>query len=411
MIAAAEASKVASRFRIEHPIEVTDFLGKGNINLDTFLVEAGPQRRSYILQRVNAEVFPMADRVMAGMLASINAQRESLLSVAGGGHGWRSLELIPTHEGQFFHGDPTDTWRLIAFIDDTVSYKSLAEVPQPTRLDTAREVGRGLAIYSDLTANIDPAAVPISLPGYRNTRLYFDLFKASLKGFRSVHEVFDLLPNDPEERAAAQQHFLCALDEEERLARKSEPEVKRCIDLALAYERLALSMQRALQRGEIRKTVIHGDTKIENFLFCRFTGRVVSLVDLDTVMPLTWLADWGDMVRSLANVAGEKETNLDKVMVDGDIYRAVLEGFLSTAATPTPEEIAWMPRAVQIITLELGVRFLADYLRGDTYFKVAQDDPKDINRTRALVQFRLFERLLQHEEEARSIVEAHLATR
>jgi hypothetical protein len=128
-------------------------------------------------------------------------------------------------------------------------------------------------------------------------------------------------------------------------------------------------------------------------------------------MPLTWLADWGDMVRSLANVAGEKEINLNNVKVDGDIYRAVLEGFLSTAATPTPEEIAWMPRAVQIITLELGVRFLADYLRGDTYFKVAQDDPKDINRTRALVQFRLFERLLQHEEEARSIVEAHLATR
>ena len=97
--------------------------------------------------------------------------------------------------------------------------------------------------------------------------------------------------------------------------------------------------------------------------------------------------------------------------VDGDIYRAVLEGFLSTAATPTAEEIAWMPRAVQIITLELGVRFLADYLRGDTYFKVAPDDPYDINRTRALVQFRLFEKLLEHEKEANSIVEAHLAAR
>jgi hypothetical protein len=107
-------------------------------------------------------------------------------------------------------------------------------------------------------------------------------------------------------------------------------------------------------------------------------------------------------VRSLCNVAGEKETDLSKVQVDRDVYRSVTEGFLSAATTATPLEISLMPTAVQAIALELGVRFLSDYLRGDTYFLLGPDDPVDLNRTRAMVQISLFQRLLEHEEEARS---------
>jgi hypothetical protein len=111
------------------------------------------------------------------------------------------------------------------------------------------------------------------------------------------------------------------------------------------------------------------------------------------------------MVRSLCNVAGEKERDLDKVQVDRQVYAAVLEGFLKTASTATPEEIAMMPRAVQAIAFELGIRFLADYLRGDTYFQLGPDDPHDLNKVRAMVQLRLFERLLEHEAEAVELVE------
>jgi hypothetical protein len=109
------------------------------------------------------------------------------------------------------------------------------------------------------------------------------------------------------------------------------------------------------------------------------------------------------MVRSLCNVAGEKETDLSKVQVDRDVYRAVSAGFLRAATTATPLEIHLMPTAVQAIALELGVRFLSDYLRGDTYFLLAPGDPPDLNRTRAMVQIALFQRLLEHEPEARSL--------
>jgi hypothetical protein len=405
MIAVSEAGKIASHFSIEHPIEVSDFPGKGNINLDTFLVAAGAERRSYLLQRVNTDVFPLPERVMLGMAASLDAQQQSLSN----GHihaksGWRAMELVPTIAGGPYHRGESETWRLMSYLDGTIAYKSLDEAPEPERLFVAREVGRGLAMYSDLTAEIDAASVPISLPGYRDTRLYFRQLHSALAGHRNHADIAALLPECPETRAAAEKHFYCVLGENERKARRGDSDLQRFIELALDYEPLAVSLQEARESGEVRTTVIHGDTKIENFLFDRASGRVVSLVDLDTVMPLTWLADWGDMARSLCNRVGEKETDLNKVEVSSDAYAAVLDGFLSTASTPTTTEIELMPRAVQAIALELGVRFLADYLRGDTYFGLGCEDSADLNKTRAMVQLTLFEKLLEHDQEARELI-------
>ena len=161
-----------------------------------------------------------------------------------------------------------------------------------------------------------------------------------------------------------------------------------------------------MEAGTIRRVAIHGDTKLENFLFDAETSLVKSLVDLDTIMPHTWLCDWGDMLRSLVNVAGEKETNLDAVRVDAAIYDAVARGFLEIAQEVTPAEVARMVDAVEVITLELGVRFLTDYLRGDSYFKLSPADPPDLNKQRALVQLTLFERLRDHGDAARRTIES-----
>ena len=160
-----------------------------------------------------------------------------------------------------------------------------------------------------------------------------------------------------------------------------------------------------MESGRIRRLAIHGDTKLDNFLFSTRTGRVKALVDLDTIMPHTWLADWGDMVRSLVNVAGEKERDLSRVQVDMDVYRAVARGFLSTARRVTPAEVDLMADAPQIIALELGLRFLLDYLRGDSYFKLGPADPPDLNGARAMAQLSLFRRLRERADEARRFIE------
>lgn len=403
MLSLDHARAIADQFHIEHPFEIEFFEGRGNINLDTLLISAGPEKRAYLLQRVNPEVFPMADRVMTGMIASIEAQKQALHQGLGAETGWQVPELVPTKEGRLFH-EELGVWRMMLYIEGAISYKSLSELPDHRRTEAAYEVGRGLAIYNDLTASIEAETVPTALPGYRNTKVYFDQLDTAMEGCRELDQVLHRLPADEEVRHTTERHFLCACSEEEQLRRLNDPELQPFIETVLNNRDLALSIANARQDGTIRNTAIHGDTKIENFLFDAQTGRVMSLVDLDTVMPLTWLADWGDMVRSLVNVAGEKETDLEKIQVDREVYRAVTEGFLSTAATATEEEIALMPQAVQIITLELGVRFLADYLRGDTYFMLGPNDPADLNRTRAMVQIKLFERLVAHEPEANEIL-------
>ncbi|MBZ0213976.1 MAG: aminoglycoside phosphotransferase family protein, partial [Nitrospirae bacterium] len=139
-------------------------------------------------------------------------------------------------------------------------------------------------------------------------------------------------------------------------------------------------------------TAVHGDTKLENFLFDA-EGRVVALVDLDTVMPGPWELDWADAVRSLANPAGEIVADLETVRYDAEVEYAMREGFLGARSAPLgPEVSARMCRAALAMTLEQALRFATDYLRGDTYYHVPADAP-DLNRNRAEVQMRLAEQM------------------
>ncbi len=399
---------VASQFRVPRTILVAPFPGRGNINIHTYQVLAGGEE--YLLQKVNSDVFTMPYRVMNSMLASIRAQRESL-ETGKGDEVWEPIELIPTHEGQPFL-DLTDdhgwsVWRMMVRIPDSVCYKSLGEVSgRPGQLQIAEQVGRGLAIYSDLTSTIDPATIQGSLPGYRDTGLYYRQFHSVIAGNRTLEAASPLLPQDPIVRASTEQHFLLGCNEESYLERKHDSDLAPFIELVREQEPFAMGLWLALAQGRIRNTLIHGDTKIENFLFCPASGRVKALVDLDTIMSFTWLADWGDMIRSMVNVAGEKERDLRQVTVDREVYGAVAKGFLECVEEITDAEVSMMVPAVQAITLELGLRFLTDYLRGDTYFQVGPDDPADLNKVRAMVQLTLYRRLVEFGSAAEEMIEA-----
>lgn len=390
MVEILEAQRVASLFNISEPFSVEPFEGRGNINLDTLLVSAGNPPTAYLLQKVNDRVFPMTDRVMQGMMASIEAQSHAKASRTD--FRWEVPTLVETRDGQPYLQHATGTWRLMRYIEGTVAYKSLSELSEERRFEAAFEVGRGLAIYTELTSEIKPDQLRSALPGYRNTKIYFDQLNSALAGHREGASN-PCLPDEPEVRVACESHFYTPLSETEWNARRNDPELQPFIEMALENRELGMSIFTARLSGEVRTTAIHGDTKIENFLFDARSGEVLALVDLDTIMPYTWLADWGDMVRSLVNVAGEKERDLSSVQVDQSVYGAVSEGFQSVATSFPEGERALMPRAVEVIALELGVRFLGDYLRGDTYFRLGPSDPPDLNKTRAMVQLTLFERL------------------
>lgn len=401
----ADINWVVHQFAVEGDLQIAPFPGRGNINLHTYEVVAGDQE--YLLQKVNSDVFAMPYRVMNGMVSSITAQRTSLESQPI--EGWEAIELVPTRKGKAFL-DLTDehgwsVWRLMVRIPESRSYKSLSEVEsRHEQLRLASEMGRGLAIYSDLTSSINPVGVEGSLPGYRDTGLYYRQFHSVMNGNRTMGDAAALLPDDPILRTSTGPHFLVGCSVEEASKRKNDPELAPFIALVREQEPFAMGLWTAIAQGRIRQTLIHGDTKIENFLFDTTTGNVKALVDLDTIMSFTWLADWGDMLRSLVNVAGEKETDLSKIQVDKEVYRAVAEGFLKTATEVTSQEISMMVSAVQVIALELGLRFLTDYLKGDTYFQLGEGDPADLNKTRAMVQLTLYRRLAEFGPEAEAII-------
>lgn len=408
----AQAGRLCSRFGLPNPVEVYDFAEKGNINQHTYVVSAGRSGpREYLLQRINERVFTRPRSVMRAMIASIDAQRAS---VAAGrlapGDEWEAITLVHTREGQPFldveNNRGPSCWRLMVKIPESRTYKSLGEIADlGERLRVAGEAGRGLAMYGDFTCRMPTEGLENPLPGYRDTRLYYDQFRSVLAAYRTPDEARALLPADPTVRQSTEEHFLVHLDEPERRRRVEDPTVRPWIELAQKEEAFGLALLEAMDSGRIRRLAIHGDTKLDNFLFSTKTGRVKALVDLDTIMPHTWLADWGDMVRSLVNVAGEKERDLSRVRVDMDVYRAVARGFLSAAREVTPAEVDLMADAPQIIALELGLRFLTDYLRGDSYFKLGPADPPDLNRVRGIAQLALFTKLRESAGEARRFIE------
>jgi hypothetical protein len=408
----AQANRLASRFLLPTPIEAEDFPEKGNINQHTYLIRAGRPgaAREYLLQRINRQVFTRPRSVMRAMLACIQAQQEALAAGAGPRDAvWETITLLPTNEGSLYLEAPDrggcECWRLMVKIPESVTYKSLGEISDPAlRLQIAEEAGRGLALYGNLTADMDVSGLESPLPGYRDTRLYFDQLLSVLAGNRTLEQAASVLPADPLVRQSTQHHFLVHLPPQEYRRRLEDQDVKMCAALVRRQESFAMTLLSEMRSGRIRTVAIHGDTKLDNFLFCSRTGRAKALVDLDTIMPHTWLVDWGDMVRSLANVAGEKERDASKIQVSMDIYEALARGFLGSVRRASSAEIDHMADAVEIIALELGSRFLTDYLRGDTYFKLGPADPPDLNKVRALAQLTLFGRLREKGEEARRCI-------
>jgi hypothetical protein len=408
----ALAARIASRFAAPGPIEAYDFPDKGNINQHTFLISGGAplERQEFLLQCINQQVFTRPATVMAAMIACLEAQRRGLAAgLLPPGQEWEAITLVPTRQGRAFlefeNRRGQTWWRLMLKIEGCRTFKSLGEVPgRADQLALAEQAGRGLAIYGDLTADMDTNGLVSPLPGYRDTRVYFDQLHSVLLGNCTLEDAAPLLPADPIVRQSTEQHFLVHLPPEEGQRRAEDPELRHFIELARSRQEFGLTLLHRMEAGVIRTLAIHGDTKLDNFLFSQETGRVKALVDLDTIMPHTWLADWGDMVRSLVNVAGEKEKDPRRIVVDMDIYRALAKGFLTTARKVRSAEVELMAEAVEIIALELGIRFMTDYLRGDTYFKLSPTDPPDLNKIRGMAQLTLFERLQDRRNEAQRCI-------
>jgi len=328
-------------------------LRRGHIH-DTFVstwTSNGASRR-FLHQRMNDKVFQDIPAVMHN-IETVSRHLRRKMNGKSTLDGFRVLDLVATREDRSYLVCPSGQWRTYSFVENTSSRDSCSKPEQ------AFEAARAFGWFTSQLADLDAGHLRETLPRFFSTPHRLQQFE-------------DALGEDPRNRAKA-----CVEE----------------IRFAQTRRESAFVIEHMLQRGEMQTRTVHGDTKLNNVLFCNNTDRALCIVDLDTCMPGYSLYDFGDLVRFTAATSEEDERDLDKVGTDLDLYRQLVNGYLEgTQGTLSKAEIELMPFAARLVTYTIGLRFLADHLAGDVYFKVQREGH---NLDRARVQFRMVERMEQ----------------
>jgi aminoglycoside phosphotransferase (APT) family kinase protein len=344
--------------------------GSGHIN-DTFVVtldQAGRPVR-YILQRINQRVFKDVPALMEN-IARVTAHAHARTEAAGGTElSRRVLTLVPTRQGRAYHRDDAgEYWRCYLFIEGARSY-DVIEGPQH-----AAAGARAFGDFQKVLVDLPGARLHETIPFFHHTRRRFDALQRAIAA-------------DPRQRAATARAEIAFALEHEGM-----------VDVLLALH----------ARGAMPERITHNDTKLNNVMIDDVTSEGLCVIDLDTVMPGLALYDFGDMVRSATNSAAEDDPAFDRVEARLPIFEALVEGYLGAARSfLTPVEIAHLAFSGRLITFEIGIRFLTDYLEGDVYFKTRRPDH---NLHRARNQLALVRNMEAQQDAMEKIVMKHAAS-
>lgn len=340
---------VATQFAIDGQLTAIDRLVRGHIH-DTFVSTwlVGGNRQRFLHQRMNDAVFHDIPAVMHN-IETVSSHLRRKMQGNRTLDGFRCLDLVKTREQRSYLMCDSGQWRTYAFIENTTSSDHCSSAEQ------AFEAARAFGWFQSQLADLDAGHLRETLPRFFSTPHRLQQFE-------------DALAEDPRNRA-----------------NDCVPEIR----FAQTRRDDAFVFEKMLQSGELPRRTVHGDTKLNNVLFCNTTGRALCIVDLDTCMPGYALYDFGDLVRFTAATSDEDERDLDKVGTDLELYRALVKGYLEgTSGALSPREVELMPFAARLVTYTIGLRFLADHLAGDVYFKVHREGH---NLDRARVQFRMVE--------------------
>lgn len=360
-------AEIVKHFKFEGGYAGADQLASGHIN-DTYVVVfvgAGGQKRRYILQRINRNVFKDPGLLMDNIVR-VTRHLQKRIVENGGDPARETMNVIPTRGGNSYHRTGTgDCWRAYDFVEGARSYQ---KVEDPLQFYHAgRAVGRFQMLLDDFPAG----TLHETIPGFHDTPGRLNVL------FQAV-----------EKNSAGRADLVVA---EIDFVKKRAADTKVLVDL--------------LAEGKLPLRVIHNDTKFNNVLIDDETGEGICLVDLDTVMPGLSLYDFGDAIRYGSSTAAEDEPDLSRVKMDMMLYEQFCRGYLQeTAHFLTPLEIEYLPFSARLITLECGIRFLTDYIEGDLYFKTQR---KDQNLDRARTQFKLVSDMENNMKRMQAIVEKY----
>ena len=346
---ADDALLVASEFDFGGKVLSAAPYGSGHIN-DTFVTVVGTASgsRRFVLQRINHQVFKQPDLLMENV-ERVCAHAHAKLRATGVPDAHRrALRLIPTVSGRAWHIDPAgNRWRCYDFIEGATGHDVVRTPAQ------AESAAKAFGAFQSLLADLPGGRLHETIPDFHHTPGRFARFQAALAA-------------DAHGRAAS-----------------AVPEI--AFALSRAHE--VSVVVDALRDGSLPERVTHNDTKLNNVLLDDVTQEGVCVIDLDTVMPGSALYDFGDLVRTSTSPAAEDETDLSKVTMQLPMFEALVRGYLASArGFLTPRERELLPFAGKLITFEIGLRFLTDWLEGDTYFKIKRPTH---NLDRCRTQFKL----------------------
>ena len=327
---------IINTFKLEgQPVKSIPF-GSGHIN-QTWLVETDHPHR-YILQKVNTGVFPNGAGLMNNIILVTDHLRKKDPDPR------HVLTLVPTKDGQLYISKgENELWRVYEFVTGGISLDR-AETPEDFRLS-----GLAFGGFQRQMADFPAEKLVEVIPGFHDTPKRYGAFHQALK--------------------------------EDRLNRAKSVQAE--IDFILEREQGAGLLMDLLREGQLPLRVTHNDTKLNNVMLDEKTRQPLCILDLDTVMPGLVANDFGESVRFGASTAAEDEPDTAKVHVDLSLYEVFARGFLSACgAQLTDTEKETLPDGARMMSLENGMRFLTDYLEGDTYFHIARPE-HNLDRSRA----------------------------
>lgn len=340
--------EVITQFAIGGKLTESRPYGNGHIN-DTFLLtyEMAGESKRYILQRMNHVIFRNPHQLMENIV-NVTEYLQGKIADEGGDAQRETLNVIRTVEGMPYYKDSGDNyWRVFLFVEGTECFEKVESAKD--FYDSAVAFGN----FQKRLADYPAEKLHETIPDFHNTPSRFSDFRNAV--------------------------------EEDRMGRAALAGKE--IGFALEREGDTSVLTEMLREGELPLRVTHNDTKLNNILFDAKTKKAICIIDLDTVMPGLSLYDFGDSIRFGASTGAEDEKDLDKVEVDLDLFEAYTRGFLEgCGGSLTPEEIRMLPMGAKLMTYECGIRFLADYLEGDVYFKIHREGH---NLDRARTQFKL----------------------
>ena len=359
-----ELLNILDQFTLAEKVVSAEPFGNGHIN-DTLKVTNEKGEIKYVLQRINHLIFTNVDMLQNNINTVTTHIRKKLEAKGESDIDRKVLTFLPTKEGKPYYFDGDSYWRVCLFIPNSKSYEEVTP-------ELSYEAGKAFGDFQSMLSDLPEGSLGETIPNFHNMEFrlqqFHDAVKANAAG--RLEEVKDLI-EEVEKRADAM-----------------------CIQ------------ERLYREGKLQKRTNHCDTKVNNMMFDADTDKVLCVIDLDTFMPGFVLSDIGDFIRTGANTGAEDDENLDNVNVNMDIFKAYTRGYMETAkAFLSPLEISLLPYGGRLLTYMQTVRFLTDYINGDTYYKI--HSPKH-NLIRTKAQFKLLQSLEEHAEEMDSFMKEWL---